>query len=267
MHEKDVKSVLILVSHFDKDIQNFQKAVGSYLDEPVIVMIAADEKEYQSWTAKSSSIIEFSLAFYNSNNNTIYIRNPARLKSINAIRRILLHEYIHHFVHHFWKNPPLWFNEGMAVYFSFDMGFDRELNFARNYILGNSRTLEQMKYSYPKNRIEWESFYAKSGLAVKYLYTKRRHEFYRLWDYSRPNRNFNSAFLKSFFFTPKDFSAFFEEYAKSHFRAEILLASTGIIWGIFPLLLIAGVIRKKIKTRKVEKKWIQEAEEKESLNE
>ena len=173
----------------------------------------------------------------------------------------MLHEYIHHFVGHFWKNPPLWFNEGMAVYFSRDMGFDRELNFAKNYILGNSRTLNMMKYGYPRNSIEWESFYAKSGLAVKYLYMKKKSGFYRFWDLAKQDFDFDSAFRKAFLMSTEEFSTQFENYSKTHFRVEILLASTGMIWSILPLVLIAGYIRRKIKNRQRMKEWKSEDRE------
>ena len=256
-NEKDIKIIHKLLSQFDADIRNFQRSIGSYLDSKITINIAADNEEYLSWTKGNSRIFEFSQAFYNRNNETIYLRHPSQLKSIITLRRILLHEYIHHFIGKFWQNPPLWFNEGMAVYFSGDLGMERELNFARNYVMGNSRSLEMMKYHYPRNQIEWESFYAKSGLAVKYLYRKKE-EFYRLWDNSKPHRNFEAAFRKSFFMTTRDFSIIFEEYAKTHFRSELLLASTGMIWSILPLILIIGVIRKKIRNRKKLKAWNEE---------
>ena len=239
----------------DKDIQSFQKKIGSYLDIPVNVVIAADSKVYDSWTKQQSAIMEHSLGFYNRRNRTIYLKNPKHLKNVSSIRKLLLHEYIHHFVGSFWKNPPLWFNEGMAVYFSNDMKIEREMNFAKNYVLGNSLPLEQMKKTYPKNMIEWESFYAKSGLAVKYLYSKKRKSFYRLWDKAESTRDFERAFLNSFFMTTRTFSDQFEDYSKIHFRTEILMASTGLIWGVLPLVLIVGVIRKKITNKKTVERW------------
>ncbi len=252
--QKDIEIIQKVLWQFDDDIRNFQRSVGSYLDSKINIKIAADKEEYNTWTKGSGKVIEFSQAFYNRKTNTIFLRHPSELKSLTALRRILLHEYIHHFVGKFWRNPPLWFNEGMAVYFTGDLGFEREMNFARNYVLGNSRSLEMMKYHYPRNQIEWESFYAKSGLAVKYLYQKKQ-EFYRLWDNSIPDGEFENAFRKSFLMTTRDFSIIFEEYARTHFRAELLLASTGMIWSILPLVLIAGVIRKKIKNRKQLKVW------------
>ena len=257
--QKDIEIIQKVLMQFDADIRNFQRSVGSYLDSKINIKIAADKEEYNTWTKGSGKVIEFSQAFYNRKTNTIFLRHPSELKSLTALKRILLHEYIHHFVGKFWRNPPLWFNEGMAVYFTGDLGFEREMNFARNYVLGNSRSLEMMKYHYPRNQIEWESFYAKSGLAVKYLYQKKQ-EFYRLWDNSIPDGEFENAFRKSFLMTTRDFSIIFEEYARTHFRAELLLASTGMIWSILPLVLIAGVIRKKIKNRKQLKVWKGEEE-------
>ena len=252
---KDTLAASHFIIQLDKDIQSFQKSVGSYLDVPVKVMVAADSKVYDEWTQKHSAIMEHSTGFYNRRINTIFLKNPKYLKNVSNVRKLLLHEYIHHFVGCFWKDPPLWFNEGMAVFFSGDMGIDRELNFAKNYILGNSRQLKQMRKKYPKNMIEWESFYAKSGLAVKYLYSKKRSSFYKLWDIAGTSRDFESAFLNSFFMTTRTFSDQFEAYSKAHFKIEILMASTGLIWGVLPLILIVGVIRKKIKNKKTVESW------------
>ncbi|MCF7857783.1 MAG: hypothetical protein K9N07_00460 [Candidatus Cloacimonetes bacterium] len=257
---KDTTAVSKLIVQLNKEVQTFQKKVGVYLDIPVRIVIAPNQKVYQRWTKEHSAIMEFSSGFYMRINQTIYLKNPHELKSLSNISTILLHEYIHHFVSSFWKSPPLWFNEGMAVYFSNDMGIDRELNFAKNYIMGNSRTLTEMTQNYPKNMIEWESFYAKSGLAVKYLFLKKRELFYRLWEKSRTTGNFEMAFLNSFFMTTKTFSEQFEEYSKSHFKSTILLASTSLIWGFLPLILILGVIRKKINNKKTVETWQQEQE-------
>lgn len=252
---KDTLAASRFANQLNKDIQALQKKIGSYNDVPVNIVMAANSDVYSDWTHKHSAILEHSSGFYSRDQRTIFLKNPRFLKNVANIRKLLLHEYIHHFVSCYWNNPPLWFNEGMAVYFSGDMGFDRELNFAKNYVLGNSRTLAQMKLSYPKNMIEWESFYAKSGLAVKYLFTKKRRSFYLLWDKSKITDNFETAFLNSFFMTTDTFSNQFEDYAKTHFRIEVIMASTSFIWGVLPLILIVAVIRKKIKNKKTLENW------------
>ena len=248
-----------LAQNLSEDIFLFQKNVGKYPDFPVNIYIAKDKNEYKRWTGKNSGVIEHSQAFYNSKSNAVYVRNLKEIKSVTRLRKILLHEYIHAFVRHYWNKVPLWFNEGMAVFFSAELNMNREINFVKDYITGKSVPLNQMKYSYPKHRINVESFYAKSGLAMKYLFIHKRNEFYNLWDRAEEGKHFDSAFLLSFRYTAKDFSAFFEEYAKTHFRAEMLLASTSIIWGFFPLIFLLVVIIKRIRNRRILRKW--EAEE------
>jgi len=45
------------------------------------------------------------------------------------------------------------------------------------------------------------------------------------------------------------------------------LASTGIIWGVLPLILIIGVIRKKIRNRIIKERWEREIAVKEEADE
>ncbi len=244
-----------ILKDLNKNIDDFQRRIGQYPDIPVVIRITSNKDEYLDLAGRSSAIMEFSQAFFSPREKMIYIRNPAELKDFGALNRILLHEYIHLFVHSYWINPPLWFNEGMAVYFSYDLSLNREFNFVINYIMGNSQKLKEMKNRYPQNRIEWESFYAKSGLAVKYLYKQKRTEFYNLWETAGSNRDFNSSFFRAFFQTQDQFSILFEDYSRSHFTMEILLASTGLIWMIFPLVLLLAGIRKKFRNKLIQQEW------------
>ena len=244
-----------LAFSLSEEIFEFHKKIGKYPEIKVNILIAEDKKEFQSWTHQNAEIIENSQAFYNGKTNTIYIRNLKEIKNSDKLKRTLLHEYIHSFNKYYWKTLPLWFNEGMAVYFSGELNLNRELNFARDYIMGNSRTLNQMKYYYPKNQIEWDSFYSKSGLAIKYLYMHRRNGFYELWDYAAIGKTFESAFLLSFRYTSKDFSAFFEEYSRTHFRAGLFFASTSLIWGLIPFFFIIVVLIKKMKNKRIIENW------------
>ncbi|MCF7911152.1 MAG: hypothetical protein K9M99_01385 [Candidatus Cloacimonetes bacterium] len=231
------------------DIGDFQKKIGHYPLLETHIIIAADQKEYESFLQSSSGIQEFSQAIYRHSTNTIYIRSPRDNLRYQELNKILLHEYIHSYVFHYFSNAPLWFHEGMAVYFSNDFSHNRELGLARDYLFGNTMPLSEMRQNYPVNRIEWESFYAKSALAVRYLSINKSGQFYRLWDFAEDSGQFNASFLRSFKYTALDFSLFFEEYCKTHFRSEIILALSGMIWLLFPLLFIIGYIRRSRKMR------------------
>jgi len=217
--------------------------------------LAENSKEYTSFTKNRKGIIEFSNAMYNQKENRIYLRSPGELGSYTKINKVLLHEYIHAFVGYYFQKVPLWFNEGMAVYFSADLGYDRELNFIWNRLAGNTLPLNKMVSKYPKNQVEWESFYAKSGLAVKYLATKKKANFYRFWEMAEKGNSFPKSFRMVFYQSFQGFSNSFEVYAKRHFHFGILFASSSLLWGVMPFVFLIAVLRKKLKTRRIAKEW------------
>jgi len=249
------KFAYLILDNLEKDIDKFQRKIGQYPDLPLTIYLTENEAEYKQRCGNSQAILEFSQACYSPRQKAIILRSVDDLRDYSQLRQIILHEYIHHFVHAKIANPPLWFNEGMAVYFSGGLTYKRELNFAKNYILGNSSSLNQMRKGYPENRIEWESYYAKSALAVKYLSGKEGKKFFRFWENISKTGEFDSTFLQSFYFTSREFSTFFEQYAKQHFRLELFLASSGIIWAFLPLVFLLGVLRRKIRDRGVMKNW------------
>jgi len=254
-HQRDSQLMEKLLPMITADIDDFQRAIGFY---PVIkgeIVIAPDREFYQEIVSGYSGVIEFSEAVYKSIDKRIYIRNPRDLKDFSRLRKIILHEYIHLFLDIHFYNVPLWFHEGMAVFFSGDLSFDRELLYARDYLLGNSLTLNEMSRQYPTNRVRWESFYVKSALAVKYLYTRHLEEFYSLWDYADAPANFYLSFFNAFNLTPRQFSTLLEEHLKRRFRIEILLAFSGIVWGILPFILLLAWLRKKWLNRHIKIAW------------
>lgn len=259
-HAEFAQNLLLILN---KNIDKFQRKIGVYPEFALDIVMAENSAEYTSFTKNKKGIIEFSNAMYNQKENRIYLRSPGELGSYAKINKILLHEYIHAFVGHYFKKVPLWFNEGMAVYFSDDLGYDRELNFIWNRLAGNTLPLNKMVSKYPENQVEWESFYAKSALAVKYLATKQKTNFYRFWEIAEKGRNFPTAFRMSFFQSYQMFSNNFQNYAKRHFHYGILLASSSLLWGIMPFVFLIAVLRKKLKARRIKKMWLKDEVEEE----
>lgn len=257
-YEADRQIMKELLPLIVADISGFQRAIGFYPDIEGEIVVSPDREYYQKIISGFSGIVEFSEALYIPSERTIYIRNPRDLRDFRRLQKIVLHEYIHLFLDSVFYDVPLWFHEGMAVFFSGDLSFDRELLYARDFLLGNSLTLNEMVHQYPESRIRWESFYAKSALAVKYLYNEKREEFYNLWEYSATRTDFGEAFFRAFNLTPHQFSPLVEEHLKRRFRIEILLAFTGIIWGTLPVILLFAWLRKKWINRKIKQDWEKE---------
>ncbi len=275
MHSKEIQTENFLIvyeninpeyikrfaKYLEKDVDTFQRKIGKYPDYKVKIIVAKNDKDYLEIIKPKKKIIEFSNAVYFPGSNTIVIKNPKFVIDYDTIHRVVLHEYIHSFVHYYFYNPPLWFNEGMAVYFSGDFGIDRELRFVYSYLLmRNPLALNQMKYDYPKNRSEWEFFYSKSALAVKYLYTKNINRFIYFWSRAHKQGDFYKTFRLSYLMSVKTFSKEFEKYCKTHFKLMIVLASSTVLWGLMPILLIIIFIKKKLKYRKIYKTEVIEDE-------
>ncbi len=253
--ERDKQLALNLAEELYHDIERFQQHIGTYQQIPITIVMARDDKDYATMTERGSGIIEFSLAFYDHRDKMIYMKNPRDIRNYNTLRKVLLHEYIHRFIDYHMDNVPLWFHEGMAVFFSEDLSFDRYLNLIVSNILSRTRPLEEMKYRYPKQRMEWESFYAKSALAIRYLYTNYSHNFFSFWQIAQKESDFNAVFVQSFYITPDMFSNMFDEYLTKQFRTEIILASTGLLWVILPLIFLIALVRRSIKNKKIREKW------------
>ena len=254
-HAKDKEVVELISPQIVQDIENFQKTISSYPDLKARIVISPTRDYYDNLTADFGGIVEFSEAMYMSNSETIYIRNLQNLKNYVKLRQIILHEYIHFFVESRYRDLPLWFNEGMAVYFSGDLTFERELRYARDFLLGNTQTLNEMRIYYPASQIQWESFYAKSGLAIKYLYSNYREGFYQLWSEDNPRSRFSLSFFHAFRMTEFQYSVLLEESLTKRFRIEILLTSSGLIWGVLPLVLLIAWIHKKHRNKKIKEEW------------
>lgn len=240
-----------LAPPFYRNIVRFQKKIGLYTIVPVTVQILADDAEIDS----KQGIIEFSDAFYNRKKQIIFVKNPKIARRFTRLQEILLHEYIHHFIDFHYPNAPLWFHEGMAVYFSDGISYQRKLHFVKDKILGNSLPLKEMTHKYPENSIQWQSFYAKSALAVQFLLTHKKEEFYQLWEQASRTNDFNRSFLNAFFMSTQDFSHHFENYANKHFRIELLLASSTIIWALFPILFFIGLFRRRKQEKEIQTRW------------
>ena len=250
---RDAKIAAKLGNKLSENISQFQKKIGHYPELKTHLIICADKADYQARINQSSAIMEFSQAHYNPRSKQIIIRNPRDGLNYRELNKVVFHEYLHHFVFHYFVNAPLWFHEGMAVYFSNDFGQGRELNLAAQYFMNNTLPLSEMNI-YPANRIEWESFYANSALAVKYLVTKRKRGFYRLWEIAEPQRKFNSAFHRSFYQTVKTFSHNYAEYQSNHFKSMIFILLSSMVWMIFPFLFFISVIKHKYRERKLLRK-------------
>ena len=166
-----------------------------------------------------------------------------------------MHEYIHSFVNHFWKNAPLWFHEGMAVFFSKNSSGVKEFYLVLSIFNDKKLSLKDMEKSYPKTKTEWIIFYEKAALTIEYLSHHYKHRFNSFIDNSHPNGDFYSDFENAFGITQHQFSTDFQFYLRRFVIGAFFISISSILWGFIPLGLLIAWLRKKIKNKKIYRNW------------
>jgi hypothetical protein len=218
--------------------------MGFYPDKQLAVVIAPDKTYYNQIARRIGPIGEESQALFTSAHNIVYIRSPRDASAFQGIDDTILHEYIHYFISMSFYDAPLWFHEGMAVYFSGQYNWEMGYVLAKSYLMGTAIPLREMDH-YPVNRLEWQSFYAKSAMAVRYLSMQNRDQFTRFWQLSERTHSFPTAFYQAFFHTTVAFDREADDAIKRQMVGYMILVVSGLVWAALPIVLILGYFRRR----------------------
>jgi hypothetical protein len=267
-HKPEQRELAVYLTNvMDKQIFSFQKKLGVYPDNPVNVVLSPSEKWYDEQTKGRREIVKKAQAYYNGADRSIIIRDPGSTRGVAALRTVFMHEYIHYFIDSYIASAPLWFHEGMAVYFSGGYGLNHEIVFARGYLFGRRPALLEMVADYPESQNNWEMFYATSALAVKTMYKDFKPEFYRLWYSAELTKHqtgnkalFGQLFRKNFFMTVNQFDSYFRIQQKKVFIGHSSALIGSLIGPLMAIVLVFAFIRKKKDNKKLSKQWTEEEE-------
>lgn len=236
-------------------ISSLQMKLGVYPTTPLIIKILPSREAYTKFTAGKGKIVENSEAFYSPAERIIYVRSPEQLSTL-VYSDVLMHEYIHWFLDETLHNAPLWFHEGMAMYYSGQFGFNAYYNFTRLRFLGYRLSLNDMLYNYPEDRTYWDMFYLTSVFAVQHLDAHRHDEWLAFWNlvgynYSRPAADqtakvdFITAFNVSFRQSLYAFSRDFDKVQKRYDWQFPFVGINALILSLLPLVLILAWLRSR----------------------
>ena len=225
-------------------IDNFQQTIGVYPEFKAKIYLSHDREDFQSRVDLFGGITEFSNAFYSKRDNYIYIKSYFEIGDRDTFLRILLHEYIHAFIDYHFKDAPLWFHEGMAIYFAQQYSTQMTVNLGMDYLAGNVKELAQMEDYYPMQSHNLSSFYAKSALAVKMLHQKDSGAFSTLFV---SVKRFDSAFFRSYKKSKTKFYSEFEKKFKAKMYFSVVYALFTFVWILLPILMFFGWIKQSRK--------------------
>jgi len=227
-----------------------QRELGIYTTRSAQIYIIDDPDLYKGLSLGKNSIVEFSDAFYSSAEERIYIRSREQISG--SYHQVIFHEYMHWLLDQLFESAPLWFHEGMATYYSGQLGYDRYLSFIRASFWGKSSDLFLLSFNYPKEQQDWDNYYLSSYFALKWMRDKNPESWKRFWDHTAGywRRGYRTDFISAFRIVYGQslwsFNQTFRAYTRSLATQYLVIAINSLILAMLPaVLIIAYRIRRK----------------------
>lgn len=227
-----------------------QRELGIYTTRSAQIYIIDDPDLYKALSLGKNSIVEFSDAFYSSAEERIYIRSREQISG--SYHQVIYHEYLHWLLDQLFESAPLWFHEGMATYYSGQLGYDRYLSFIRASFWGESSDLFLLSFSYPEDQQDWDNYYLSSYFALKWMRDKNPQSWKRFWDHTAGywrrgyRTDFISAFRVVYGQSLWSFNQTFRAYTRSLATQYLVIGINSLILAMLPaILIIAYRIRRK----------------------
>lgn len=245
---------------FAENMDIFQQKMKQFPDIHVFIRIAPDDAMYKDWTRKKGKAVEFSEGFTKTRTHEIFLRNPGRYGSLNHLHQVILHEYIHLFINYYYSDAPLWFHEGMAVWLSEGLTYERYYNFMRFFAFKQTNLIKAFPFSYPDNITQLEPYYFQSAQAVKALLSDHPKAFESFWDRNPARGRFEEAFMNTFLMTPETYLNHFDKQVQKLFYNGLVFIFLTLIWSLLPVVMVLAVIRKHRKNKKILAEWANDDE-------
>ncbi len=208
--EKDLKQVGVRLEQFREVFGRLFTKSNLNSPVPTTVIVFKSDSSYRPFkpTANTSG-------YFQAGSDVNYIALTTEVKGEQDPFNIIFHEYTHLLVKNNVENPPTWFNEGLAEYYStFSIAADQRVELGKPisshvFLLRENkllplRTLFQVdqKSPYYNEREKQSIFYAESWALMHYLILgkngQRRNQMAKFLDLIRANIPIEQAFQQAF---------------------------------------------------------------------
>jgi len=196
----------------------------------------------------------------------IVLRSPDLSKStLREYRTTVGHELVHYMQGQLvpLNLTPVWFNEGLALYFSGEFGLSERVLVSK--VLWRPRLIplngieRMMQFSHPRAELA----YAESGSAVEFLDVVYGSEtFLRIFDSMRGGLSFDRALSLAIENEEVDFESQWQKYLAQRYNWIFLLDIQNILWLIIPVLALVAYVSIRRRNKKKLRQWnVEEANE------
>lgn len=250
--------------HADRTASLFESAhseiaaqLGLQLTQPVRVILCGSEKTFTELTG--NFIPHWGAGVADASQSLIILKSPSLTGNPDRLPKLVRHELTHIIVGQAIKNPqsvPRWFNEGIAIYFSYDEYFADGDAISKALFSDSIISLDEiddvLNFQHAKANLAYEESYSFTLYLVETFGMEKMIE---LLSALNRSPSFEESFRHVFAVDLYDVEIAWYKFIKKKYRWNFLLNFETFLWIFIPLLFILSFIAVKIRNRKTLKKW------------
>lgn len=257
-YEELSKFTLSTISHQIPKLSNIIGAPKS----PITFILASTEHQFQSYTGHPLPSWANGVTLFPQ--NVVIIKTPDfSHTTLRTFRTTILHELVHHIQgQHVPLNlTPIWFNEGIAVYFSREYDIRSKIVLSRAIANNTLIPLDKLSEVSTFSRPSAELAYAESASVIEYLIQIYGTEsISQILKYMKSNYDFNNSLSMTIEIDYSDFPYFWKNYISRTYRWVFLLDIHHIIWLIIPIMVVFIYMVTKLRNRRIKRSWDEQSE-------
>jgi Tfp pilus assembly protein PilF len=240
--EKEIRRVALKLEQFREVFMRLFPNIRFNTPVPTTVVVFKNDNSYAPFKPSANTA-----GYFQSGPDVNYITLTTEIRPGQDPFNVIFHEYTHLLVNNTFKNAPVWFNEGLAEYYStFSLTDDQKVALGMPignhvYLLRQSkmlplRTLLQVDHKSPhyNERNKQSIFYAQSWAFMHYLLVGKAGKVEQLGKFLElldANANMEEAFQRSFQVSfevmEKDLRNYVKQdrynFVKGHFENKLVL--------------------------------------------
>lgn len=246
-----------LPTTFESEFEDLSLRLGLQVVEPIQVLLAPSAEVFRELTGHL--IPDWGEGVADASRNLIILKITTPPQSPGRLLKLIRHELVHILIGRGVAKPqtlPRWFNEGLALYFSFDEEFAGGSAVSKALISSSIVPLSEiedvLKFQTEKARLAYEESFS----AV--LYLEEEFGFEAITDIISAlqfGQSFDDAFAEQTGQSTAEFELSWLRYVEQTYRWRFLLDFETYLWLLILLLFVLVFLGIKWRNRQTLKRW------------
>jgi hypothetical protein len=232
-------------------VQRLVRLLGPIPDDSLHIYIVGTQHRFDSLSG--SALPDWGAGVAMPWKRRIVIKSPRIMRGEKSLGELVAHETAHIFLSRRVGRyeVPRWMNEGLAMYFSAEWGWQDNLSLSLAAVLGQLISLPEIenlnRYSGRKAQLA----YSQSYVAFTYFLDRYGQSGLRIFlDAIASGKDVQYAFVAATGADEKAFEAEFAEYVHHRYNFLTLMLDSNLLWVLLALILVVGFILARFRRKK-----------------